>query len=92
METTFKFTTKERYQNFYDNLHEDLIDQDPIEQILQTEGLSTMLETRYKPKGWTNEKALSIMECLLYLFQDYEKYETCQTIIDSWPELKIKSK
>tara|TARA_R100000005_G_C4952313_1_gene172280 strand:- start:546 stop:821 length:276 start_codon:yes stop_codon:yes gene_type:complete len=91
METTFKFTTKEKYENFYNNLHEDLIDQDPIEQIMQTEGLATMISTRYKPKNWSNEKALKIMECLLYLFQDYEKYEECQSIIEAWPELKINA-
>jgi hypothetical protein len=89
METTFKFTTKEKYKNFYDNLHQDLIDQDPIDQILQTEGLSTMISIRYKPKEWSTDKALKIMECLLYLFQDYEKYEQCQSIINAWPELKI---
>ncbi len=89
METTFKFTTKEKYKNFYDNLHQDLIDQDPIEQILQTEGLSTMISIRYKPNDWSTDKALKIMECLLYLFQDYEKYEECQSIINAWPELKI---
>jgi hypothetical protein len=91
METTFKFTTKEKYENFYNNLHEDLIDQDPIDQILQTEGLSTMISTRYKPKNWSIEKALKIMECLLYLFQDYEQYEQCQSIINAWPELKINA-
>lgn len=91
METIFKFTTKERYENFYNNLHQDLIDQDPIEQIEQTPGLSSMISSRYIPEGWSQEKAFKVMECLLYLFQDYEKYETCQSIINTWPELKINA-
>ena len=91
MQTSFKFTTKERYENFYNNLHADLIDTDPIEQIEQTPGLSTMLSIRYIPNGWTEEKAFKVIECLLYLFEDYEKYETCQSIIEAWPELKINA-
>lgn len=91
MQTAFKYTTEEKFKNFYENIHTDLIDQDPIEQIKQTEGLSTMLSIRYKPTSWSQEKALSIMECLLYLFEDYEEYETCQSIIEAWPELKINS-
>lgn len=91
MTSTFKFTTKERYENFYNNLHEDLTDKDPIEQILQTEGLATMISIRYKPNGWSTDKALKIMECMLYLFQDYEKYEECHSIITAWPELKINA-
>ena len=91
METNFKYTTKERYKTFYDSLHENLIDTDPITPIFQTEGLQAMILSRYKPNGWSTEKALKIMECLLYLFQDYEKYELCQSIIDAWPELKISA-
>jgi len=28
---------------------------------------------------------------MLYLFQDYEKYEECHSIITAWPELKINA-
>ncbi len=91
MTTTFKFTTKEQYKNVYDNLHKDLSDQDPITQILQTEGISEMISIRYKPESWSTERALEIMECMLYLFQDYEEYEHCHSIITAWPELKIKA-
>jgi len=86
MTKTFKYTTEDKFNEFYENVHSN-IDTNPIEQIYETEQLNLMITMRYKPDSWTDERALSVIENLLYLFEDYEEYETCQTIVNSWPEL-----
>ena len=88
MTKTFKYTTEEKFNEFYQNIHANLIDTNPIDQIFETDQLNTMITMRYKPKSWSDDRALSVMENLLYLFEDYEEYESCQSIIDAWPELK----
>lgn len=90
METTFKYTTKKWYEHFYNSLHQSL-DRDPIKHLEQSPEISTMLSHRFIPKGSNEKNALEIMECLLYIFEEYEKYETCQSIINTWPELKINA-
>ena len=88
MTKTFKYTNEETYNDFVLNLTTNIIDEDPIPSVMQP-GIIALTSGRILPKGWSEDKALKTTECILYLLEDHEEYETCQAIIEAWPELKI---
>jgi hypothetical protein len=87
MTKTFKYTDEETYNDFVLNLTTNLIDEDLIQMVMQP-AIIELTSSRILPKGWSEDKALKTTECILYLLEDNEKYETCQDIITAWPELK----
>ena len=87
MTKTFKYTDEETYNDFVLNLTTNIIDEDPIPSVMQPV-IIALTSGRILPKGWSEDKALKTTECILYLLEDYEEYETCQAIIETWPELK----
>ena len=90
MTKTFKYTNEETYNEFVLNLTTKLIEQSPIDALMQ-ETVFDLFTSRIIPKGWSQDKALKTTECILYLLEDYEEYELCQAIIAHWPELKINA-
>ena len=87
MTKTFKYTDEETYNDFVLSLTTNLIDEDPIQMVMQP-AIIELTSNRIIPKGWSEDKALKTTECILYLSEDHEKYEWCQDIITAWPELK----
>ena len=87
MTKTFKYTDEETYNEFVLNLTTKLIDEDPIDALMQ-DSVYNLFCDRIIPKGWSEDKSLKTTECILYLLEDYEEYELCQAIIEAWPELK----
>lgn len=83
-----KYITSEKYSNFKENLLQNLEFENPIEQLINSEGFEDLISNRKLPEKWNKTKSVEIMECMLYLLQDYEQYEYCQKIIKNWPELK----
>ena len=87
---TFKYTTKEKYQDFILNNanRNNELGIDPSESMYSQPGIMELAFKRKFPlPSWDNDKALPTVEVLLHFFCDYEEYETCQNIINVWPEL-----
>ena len=85
MTKAFTYTTEESYNEFVLNMANN--QDDPINTIKQQSGLMRMLDSRYFPKGWNEEKALPTVEVMLNYLEQHEEYELCQSIINVWPEL-----
>ncbi len=87
MTKTFKYTNEETYNEFVLNLTTKLIDEDPIKALMQ-DTVFDLFTSRVIPSGWSLDKALKTVECILYVLEDHEEYELCQSVIVHWPELK----
>ncbi len=89
MTKTFKYTTKEKYQDFVLNNanHNEELGIDPLDSLYSQPSIMALATKRLLPHKWNMDKALPTVEVLLHFFCDYEEYETCQSIINNWPEL-----
>jgi len=89
MTKSFKYTTKEKYQDFLLNNanHNDELGIDPLDAIYSQPDIMALATKRILPNKWDLDKALPTVEVLLHFFCDYEEYETCQSVINIWPEL-----
>ena len=82
----FKYTTKDKVENFIFNLHEHEDCDCPIEFLKSNKELMRLTYSR--DTMYPLEQVLGIVETFLHLFENSEDYEICAVIIKTWPELK----
>ena len=85
---SFKFIDNKQYQMFLSALDEI---ECTTESIKQDKDFMQILNNGHVPSDTTKEKILPRIEGFLHWFCDNEEYETCQSIINAWPQLKINS-
>lgn len=82
----FKYTSKEKLENFIFNLYEQEGCDDPIEFLKGNKELMRLTYSR--DTMYPLEKVLGIVETFLHVFCNAEEYEICAMIVKTWPELK----
>jgi len=82
----FKYTSKDKVENFIFNLHENEDCNCPIEFLKGNKELMRLTYSR--DTMYPLEQVLGIVETFLHLFENSEDYEICAIIIKTWPELK----
>ncbi len=81
---TFKYINKENYLEFVLGMS------DKIDQVMEDKVIQDFFQRNDSAldPNRTPEDTLKLAESFLHLMVDYEEYETCQVIIDNYPELK----